>query len=126
MNKLERQLHEDRQLRNSARDLLRKEWDHARREMSPPALSAKVAGAVGAKTEALKEGALAFTENHWRKAAAASVALLAGTGVWLARKPILSGVRKLGGRIVAGDLDKGEELERDPLTAPTAKDANDD
>jgi hypothetical protein len=105
MSKLERQLVEDRALRNSARKMFRRELDHARNGMNPTALGERLGEDVGRRVDEASDGAIAFTERHGGKIAATGGALAAGIGLWLARKPILARLTPLFG---AAPFSQGE------------------
>jgi hypothetical protein len=88
MSKLRRQLEEDRALRDTARKLLRKEFDHVRRDVAPRALGERVADRVGEQLDAASDGAIAFATSRSGALAAAGGAIASAIGLWLARKPL--------------------------------------
>jgi hypothetical protein len=117
MSDRERQLEEDRALRNSARKIFRKELAHVRRETRPGAIGERIANRVGERADGMADAAVDFAEGHAKTVAAAAVGALAAAGLWFARAPI---AEKLGGLLGnrneddAGDGvgfggDKGEE-----------------
>lgn len=105
MNRLERQLEEDRALRDSARALFRKELEHVRGEVKPDALGERLGDNIGRRVDAASDEAIAFAERHGGKVTAAAGALAAGVGLWLARKPILARLSRLLGSppFIAGE-----------------------
>lgn len=123
MNKRERQLEEDRGLRNSARAVFRNELDHVRQIIAPTAIKGKLAAAANRRAEATAEEALSFARQHWRKAAAGAAAIAAGAGLWAARKQIASGARKVKA-LIGRQASDSEAM--DETTATHAKDAIDD
>ena len=114
MSKLRRQLEEDRNLRDSARELLRKEFDHVRRDVAPRALGERVADRVGEHIEAASDSAIGFAGRHRGAIAAAGGAIASAVGLWLARKPV-SGLSKskLDGRAAGLEDDRAEAIGED-------------
>jgi hypothetical protein len=106
MSKIDRQLEEDRALRNSARAVFKKELAHVRRETRPGAIGERIANRVGAKAEAASDAALSFTEDHRKTVTAGVVAAVTGAVLWFARGPISDGVAALLGK---RDKDAGDE-----------------
>ena len=98
MNALERRMEEDRRLRNEARALLREELDHAKGKVAPSALRDRFSEAIGNKAVAIGDRLGDLAERHGRKIAIASIAAAGATGMWLARRPILSGFSALASR----------------------------
>jgi len=88
MNRLERQMIEYRELRDTARGLFRKELRHARHAVTPRAIGRKIAGRIGAELESASDASITFARSHAGKLAAASAAGAAAVGLWLAREPI--------------------------------------
>ncbi|WEK47097.1 MAG: hypothetical protein P0Y56_02085 [Candidatus Andeanibacterium colombiense] len=111
MADLEQQLKDDRALRNTARDLFRRELAHVRREARPGAIGERLANRVGAKADAASDAAVDFAGSHGRTITAAAIGALAAAGLWFARKPIAEKLREWLGRD-AGDGEEGEENPR--------------
>ena len=97
MNKLERQLEEDRALRDAALGLFKAELAHVKGEATPEALGERLAGNIGDKAGAASDKALGFVERNSTALAAAGAALASAIGLWVAREPILSGLSALRG-----------------------------
>jgi hypothetical protein len=102
MSSSREQLEEDRALRNSARALFRRELSRVRHEVTPQALGERIADNVGEKVDAASDKALDFTRRRGGVIAAASGAIVAATGLWLARKPILKRLRRAEDEIGGG------------------------
>ena len=98
MSKLDRQLEEDRHLRDSARSVFRKEVEFARQEYSPSAISQRIAGKVGSKLTEVGEQTAGFARRNGPKAVMAAVAAAGAAGLWMIRKPIISGLAALADR----------------------------
>jgi len=117
MNKLEQQLEEDRQLRNSARKLFRKELDYVRKETTPTALGERVGDTIGRKVDKASDSAIGFVSENGGKLSAAG-ALVAGVGLWLARKPIISEFAALFSTGEDSEANKVADDEPGALEAP--------
>jgi hypothetical protein len=117
MADLERQLEEDRALRNSARALFRKELGHVSREVRPGAIGERIANRVGEKADDVADAAVDFAEGHGKTVAAAVIGALAAAGLWFAREPIAEGLGGLlgnrnendAGDVVSAGGDEDEE-----------------
>lgn len=83
------QLEKDRELRNSARALFRKELDHVRHEITPQALGERAADRIGEKVDAASDNAVGFARRRGGAVAAAGGAIATAVGLWFARKPLL-------------------------------------
>jgi hypothetical protein len=113
MSRLRRQLEEDRALRNSAWSLLRKEFDHVRKDIAPQALGERVADNVGERLELASDSAIGFAGRHGKALAAAGAAIASAAGLWLARRPLFGGQETDDGdaMIADGREDKDQEDE---------------
>ncbi|HZF46024.1 MAG TPA: hypothetical protein VEZ26_06790 [Sphingomonadaceae bacterium] len=85
-SELEAQLEEDRALRDAARSIFFSGLANTRKEITPSALGQRVADHIGTRADEASDAALEFADRH----KAPMIAALAATGLWLARKPILS------------------------------------
>lgn len=92
MSKLLQQLQEDRQLRNSARTLLRNEVEYAKREYAPSAIGRRIAGKVGGKISEAGEQTGDFARRNGATAGIAALAAAGVLGLWLMRKQIFSAI----------------------------------
>jgi len=115
MSRLERQMEECRRLRDEARALLRTEFEHAKDKVAPSALGERLADTVGGKAAELGERAGELADRHGRKVAVAGIAAAGAVGLWLARKPILSGIEALRSRY-GGNFDGGTDETRNEET----------
>lgn len=95
---LETQLREDRALRDAARELFLTELAHARREATPDAIGQRIATTVGARVDKMSDATIEFADRHGNTVIAALAAAASAAGLWLARKPILSGLARLKSR----------------------------
>jgi hypothetical protein len=109
MSKLEKQLQEDRALRNAARELFHNDLAYVREEMTPTALGERLADNVGQKIDAASDEAIGLAQRHGGKIATGGGALAAGIGLWLARKPILARLAPLFSNGEAGRPDNSED-----------------
>jgi len=114
MSKLRHQLDEDRSLRDSARELLRKEFDHVRRDVAPRALGERVADRVGERVDAASDKTIGFVRGHGGALAAAGAAIASAVGLWLARKPLFGRPRPVAA-VPAERLEdsRDEEFDKD-------------
>lgn len=107
MDKLDRQLAEDRALRDAAKRVFTGELAHVRQEVTPGALGERLGENIGRRIDAASDGAVEIAERHGGKFAAAGGAIAAGIGLWLARKPILARLAPLFSQGEAETADKG-------------------
>jgi len=113
MSKLDRQLEEDRALRNSARELFKNELAHVRREASAGAIGERIANRVGEKAEAASDAAIEFTDRHGRTVTAAVLAAVSSAALWIARRPIIDSLAGLLGRREKDAGDEGDSESED-------------
>ncbi len=99
MSKLLQQLEEDRQLRNAARQVLRKEVEYARQEYAPSAIGQRLAGKVSAKISEAGEQTGEFARRNWPTAAIAALTAAGAAGLWMFRKPIFSALAEQAARL---------------------------
>ena len=90
MGKRERRLAEDRALRDTARQLFRKELDHVREEVTPTSLGERFGDHVGERIDKASNNAFAYLEKIGGKLFMAAGVAAAGVGIWFARKPIVA------------------------------------
>lgn len=98
MSKLLEQLEEDRQLRNAARKVLRKEVDYVREEYTPSAIGRRLAGKVSGRISEAGEQTGEFARRNAPTAAIAALAAAGAFGLWMMRRPIISGLADYAGR----------------------------
>ncbi|WP_336977462.1 hypothetical protein [Altererythrobacter fulvus] len=96
--KLEAQLQEDRALRDAAREVFYAELAHARTEATPAALGQRIADRIGARADEASDAAIEFADRHGTTVIAGLAAAATAAGLWLARKPILSGLARMTGK----------------------------
>jgi hypothetical protein len=99
MSRFERQLREDRVLRNAAKALFRADFDRIRTEMKARPLGRRAAARV-------KDGAAELLDSAQEKAGdnVGIVALLLGAiGLWFARNPILEALGLAANEDAEGD-----------------------
>jgi hypothetical protein len=97
-----RQFHEDRELRNAARAVLKADLDHARATLSAKSFAARVAGRVGDGAKDVFEAARTTADDNRGVLAGLIGALM----LWFARSPIME--------VLGLSTDDGEaEAERD-------------
>lgn len=106
MGRLERQLAEDRALRDAAKRVFSVELANVRQEVTPTALGERLGDNLGRKVDAASNEAVEFTARHGGKIAAAGGAAVAMIGLWLAREPILARLAPLFSQGEAGPSDK--------------------
>ena len=105
MDDLERQLREDRLLRDTAKAVVLADIEHVKREMTP----APEAGAdLTSRARDLADDTRDYVSDHRHGIGAAVAATVAAIALWLFREPLLALVRDL----MAGD--DAEEAESDP------------
>ncbi len=115
---LETRLQEDRALRDAAREVFLVELAHARQEATPSAIGQRLANRIGAKADEASDTAIEFADRHGTTVLAALVATVSAAGLWLARKPILSGLARMKAKRneQAGDSgasDSGEDRDHE-------------
>lgn len=98
MSKAERQLEEDRRLRDAAKALFQNEVEHAKRVYGPAALSGRLAVKAGDTWTTASTQTSSFARRHTSTVAAAGLAAAGTFGLWLVRKPVLSGLAALASR----------------------------
>ena len=64
-------------------------------EVTPEALGERVADNIGSRAEAASDKAIGFVEDNRGKIVGAIGAVGAGIGLWIARAPLLSGIKAL-------------------------------
>lgn len=110
MGKLQDQLAEDRELRDTALGLLKGDIDHVRSELDRKGVGARVADTAGEKAMDAIDDAATLAGNHRIALAAAAGATAGAALLWFTRKPLL---RLLGSLLedeseAPGDLDEEE------------------
>lgn len=115
MSKLQRQLDEDRAMRDTARDLFKGDVSLIRSELDHKSVSARLASRVGTGAAELIDDAAGFAEaNPGKLALGAGAALGVGAAalaLWLAREPILNTLSGfLGQDDESGDGEVPQEL----------------
>lgn len=116
--RLEAQLQEDRALRDAAREVFFVELAHARQEATPAAIGQRLANRIGARADEASDAAIEFADRHGTTVLAALVAAASAAGLWLARKPILSGLARMMAKRnektgVSGASDSGEDTDHE-------------
>ncbi|KPL67703.1 hypothetical protein SZ64_05980 [Erythrobacter sp. SG61-1L] len=96
--KLEAQLEEDRALRDAAREVFYTELAHARSEATPEAIGQRIANRIGARADEASNAAIEFADRHGTTMLSGLAAAATAAGLWLARKPILSGLARMTGK----------------------------
>lgn len=114
MSSLSDRLKDDRALRDSAREVFTAELAHVKQEAKPSAIGERIANRLGRKVDAVSDKATDLAGEHGGKILAGAAAIAVAAGLWLARKPILSGLSALTGKGTKGNTgDRGEQLPED-------------
>lgn len=115
---LETRLEEDRALRDAAREVFLVELAHAREEATPSAIGQRLADRIGARADEASDAAIEFADRHGTTVLAALAAVASAAGLWLARKPILSGLARMKAKRNektgdSGASDSGEDTDHE-------------
>ncbi len=105
MSNLEKQLVEDRMLRNAAKAVLMADIEHAKNTLSPEGVAERVAGRIGDGAKDVFEVAKTHADDNRGVLAALIGALL----LWIVREPILE---------ILGLSDAPEDLDASPADEP--------
>jgi len=105
MADIERQFHEDRMLRDAARQLLTNGIDRLRGEGEAPALPARALGEAKDGTAQLLDGAVDFARSHKAGLGAGLAVGLAAALGWIFRDRIADAVHALSSQPALDDTD---------------------
>jgi len=86
MSSLSDRLKNDRELRDSAREVFVGEFSHVKQEVTPSALGERIAYKIGKKADAASDKAVNFAEQHRDQILFGLAAVAAATGLWLIGK----------------------------------------
>ncbi len=122
MSKLERQLEEDRALRDAARGMFARELAHVKNETTAKALGERLGNVIGAKAETATNKAVDVAKDNQKALLGTGAAALTGAALWLFRAPLLSALSRWN-----GTCKKIDGAQTDPAkTESLSEDASDE